>query len=65
MEEARNAERENEEAATAKAKRDRLARVAADNEKSSCRAGRTGIAPSFNLIQGDAMQCNSIRFNST
>ena len=40
--EARTAEREQEDAATAKVKRDRLARVAADNEKSSCRAGRTG-----------------------
>jgi Ca2+/Na+ antiporter len=41
-EEARLAERESEEAATAKIKRDRLARVAADNEKSSSKAGKTG-----------------------
>lgn len=42
VEEARMAERENEEAAAAKVKRDRLARVAADNEKSSHKAGKTG-----------------------
>ena len=42
VEEARMAERENEEAAAAKIKRDRLARVAADNEKSSHKAGKTG-----------------------
>jgi hypothetical protein len=42
VEEARVAERESEEAATAKIKRDRLARVAADNEKSSSKAGKTG-----------------------
>lgn len=42
VEEARMAEREYEEAAAAKVKRDRLARVAADNEKSSHKAGKTG-----------------------